>query len=175
MQRSDKNPGINLLKNIQRNHALEHASIHILNRRFPHHRFMGRSDSNGFFLVTKLPLEETSEGILTALERLQAGNSRLAVHPNCGTNLMTGAFLAALSGMLIFNSRRSENEDFDPVNRFPLAILASMASMIVARPLGNLLQKEFTTNTDLDETSIRSITARPYGRFVLYRVLTQHV
>ncbi len=162
------------LSNLQRNHALEHASIHVLSKRFPHRRFIGRSDFKGFYLITNLPLDETSEGIQSALSRLQAGETHLAVHPNCGTNLLTGAFLAALSSSLVFNAPRNRKRWTDMLDLFPLALIATMFSLVLAQPIGSRLQKSLTTRTDLPNSSILSITGKPSGRYHLYRVLTRH-
>jgi hypothetical protein len=162
------------LSKLRRNHALEHASIHVLSKRFPHRRFIGRSDFKGFYLITDLTLDKTSEGIHSALGRLQAGESHLAVHPNCGTNLLTGAFLAALSSSLVFNAPRDRKRWTDILDLFPLALIATMFSLVLAQPIGSWLQKSLTTRSDLNYSSILSITGKPSGRYSIYRVLTQH-
>ncbi len=162
------------LSKLQRNHALEHASIHVLSKRYPRRRFIGRSDFKGFYLITDLALDKTSEGIHSALARLQAGESHLAVHPNCGTNLLTGAFLAALSSSLVFNAPRDRKHRTDILDLFPLALIATMLSLVLAQPIGSWLQKSLTTRSDLNDSSILSITGRPSGRYSVYRVLTQH-
>ncbi|MBN1265410.1 MAG: hypothetical protein JXA25_07950 [Anaerolineales bacterium] len=161
-------------QDLRRNHALEHAAIHVLSKRHPQYRFIGRSDFRGFYMLSTLPLEYLVDGLEHALKRLQSGEKHLAVHPNCGTNLLTGAFLAALSGFLVFNAPRRSKRLVDQLDILPLAIVGAMLSLVVAQPLGNSIQKNVTTQTDLNNSSIISVSARPSGKYFLYRVLTRH-
>jgi len=163
------------LMNLRRNHALEHASIHVLSKQHPQYRFIGRSDFRGFYLLSRLPLEKLVPGLHDALKKLQSGQKHLAVHPNCGTNLLTGAFLAALSGYLVFNVPGKKKRNLvDQLEILPLAILGSMLSLVLAQPLGNAIQKNVTTLADLQNTSVVSVSSRPSGKYNLYRVITRH-
>lgn len=162
------------IRNLRRNHALEHASIHVLSKRFPRYRFIGRSDFNGFYLLTMLPMESLVEGIQTALRRLQAGEKHLAVHPNCGTNLLTSAFLASLSAMLVFNIPRSRKRWSDQLELLPAAVMGALLSLVVAQPLGNSLQKHLTTLPDLYNSRLVSVTSRQSGQYTLYRIHIRH-
>jgi hypothetical protein len=51
-----------------------------------------------------------------------------------------------------------------------LAIIAGMAAVVAAQPIGRLIQKYLTTSPDLSETQIVSIETRN-GRF--YKVRTR--
>jgi len=81
-----------LILETRRNHALEHATLHILART---HRtnMAGHSNPTGFFLLGDLQLEEIADAATEAMKRLKAGESGLAVHPGCGTNLAVSALL----------------------------------------------------------------------------------
>ncbi len=74
-----------LIDRVRRNHALEHATIHVLSRRYRDLHVMGRSTPNGFILYGDLPTDAVYEAAQEALERLRAGERHLAVHPACGT------------------------------------------------------------------------------------------
>jgi len=167
-------PELPSLHAIRRNHALEHATIHVLSKQFPRYRFIGRSDFNGFYLLTMLPMEPLVEGVQLALRRLQAGEKHLAVHPNCGTNLLTSAFLASLSAMLVFNIPRSRKRWTDQLELLPAAVLGALLSLVVAQPVGNALQKRVTTLPELHNSRLVSVTARQSGKYTLYRIQIRH-
>src|SRR5688572_24090652 len=83
-----------LILETRRNHALEHATLHVLAR--THKISMaGHSNPTGFFLIGDLQLEEIATAVTEAMRRLKAGESGLAVHEGCGTNM---AITALLSG-----------------------------------------------------------------------------
>jgi hypothetical protein len=67
-----------LISHMRRNHALEHATIHIVSRRFPNSTFIGRSDSRGFFLFGDISTESLRDCIGEALARLRHGEKQLA-------------------------------------------------------------------------------------------------
>ena len=46
-----------VVSRIRRNHGLEHATIHILSKKFPGARLIGHSDARGFWLVGDLTTE----------------------------------------------------------------------------------------------------------------------
>ena len=54
---------------IRRNHALEHATIHLLSARHPHLSLVGRSDTAGFYLFGNVPTELVDEAVHEALSR----------------------------------------------------------------------------------------------------------
>src|SRR5512140_1336514 len=83
----------------RRNHALEHATIHILSERFLGQHMLGHSNPTGFLLVGELPTEDVREAASEALSRLQNGEHYLAIHEGCGTNYIVTAGLAAIFAM----------------------------------------------------------------------------
>ncbi|GAB4488167.1 MAG: hypothetical protein OHK0031_12110 [Anaerolineales bacterium] len=132
----------NFLTATRRNHALEHATIHILTQQFPRTPLGGHSNPTGFFIVGNVPAAAVREAA-AALLRLQNGESGLAIHPGCGTNfIVTGALsgLLAILGMIGTKNTRQRLE------RFPLLILLTAIGAIFGQPLGLFLQKEVTTD-----------------------------
>ena len=136
---------------VRRNHALEHATIHILNRR--RYQLSGRSSSSGFVLMGEAPTEQVESAVAEALQRMQAGEHNLAIHPNCGTNLVTTGLLATTVAFLGFAGagRRRGWE------RFPLMMVLIMAVVLFSTPLGLSLQRHFTTEGELGDMTLISV------------------
>lgn len=159
------------LLRVRRNHALEHATIHVLSARFPRTPIAGRADGRGFYLFGSLPSEAIVEAATEALTRMRAGEHHLAVHPNCGTNLLTAGALAGTASF--FSLQGSRNERWrERMERLPLAIVSTVFALIVAQPLGVALQKYVTTKGDLGSLEILKVKRLQRGRAVIHRVLT---
>lgn len=153
----------------RRNHALEHATIHVITQADPRRSVAGHSDAGGFWLLGNLETEAVRQSVNDALARLRAGEHWLAIHPNCGTNLVTAGALSGLAGGLAMRgaSRRGEWAE-----RLPFAILLSTFALLVARPIGTRLQQRVTTSTDLASLQVITITRSQRGQTILHRVET---
>jgi hypothetical protein len=135
------------LLNIRRNHALEHATIHLLSQQYPHRTFIGRSDARGFYIYGQVQTEILTGLIEQGLQRLRRGERSLAIHPNCGTNLVTSGLLAGGAAYMAFFG--SEHEGWRRrLERFPLVILSTIVALIIAQPLGRSAQEHLTTEAD---------------------------
>ncbi|MEX2161130.1 MAG: DUF6391 domain-containing protein [Anaerolineales bacterium] len=154
----------------RRNHALEHASIHVLSAKNPHRKLAGHSDAGGFWLLGDLTSEEVRQAVEEAARRLRAGERWLAVHPNCGTNLMTAATLSGLAGGV---AMRGASRRGGLLERLPLAILLSVVALMAARPLGARLQERVTTSSDLGPLHVVDIRRRQRGQLTMHRVETR--
>jgi hypothetical protein len=162
----------NFVTRVRRNHALEHATIHVLSSQHRNKSIIGRSDSKGFFLYTELLHDAVEEGINQAERRLRSGENHLAIHPNCGTNLLTGGILSASAAFLSLQGSKEEKA-YERIQRLPLAILGAMAGILLAQPLGSRIQQHVTTQSDLGPLTVSSIQAIRTGPTRLYRILTQ--
>jgi hypothetical protein len=152
---------------IRRNHALEHATIHVLSERLPNLRVAGRSDWDGFTLLGRVPTSQVEAAVSSALQRLRAGEGELAIHPYCGTNLATGLTLASLASLAALRGRRRPWW----VKLLQLAVGLS-AVLIVAQPLGGALQERWTTSSDIRTLRVAGIRRRDQGALVMHRVQT---
>lgn len=167
-------PVLNLpyVRRTRRNHGLEHATIHLLSKQ--QYRLSGRSTDSGFVVLGEVPTEAVEHAVREALRRMRGGEHNLAVHPNCGTNLVTTSLLASLVGLVTLSgaSRR------DSFNRLPLVIVLMMAVVLYSQPLGLALQKHFTTDGDPADLEVLGISRGelklPFGagRITLHRVET---
>jgi uncharacterized protein YqhQ len=161
------------ISRIRRNHGLEHATIHMMSRRHPNATFIGRSDWRGFFFYGNVSTQELEEAINEALIRLRRGESRLALHANCGTNILTTAVMVTSASFLALMGTEKEDRPGDRLLRLPMAIVAAVFALILSQPLGALLQKRLTTSSNpgsLEVISIRRITS---GRPTIHRILTR--
>ncbi len=159
---------------IQRNHGLEHATIHVLSGKYKNFSAQGNSDHRGFHLNVygNVPEEAVQEAVQEAHRRMNAGEEELAVHPNCGTVLLTTATMATLAAQATFaveqkRQRRSSMDLSVLLNGLPTAVLAVVFALIISKPIGLYLQAKFTTEGnlgDLQITSIRKITPSPITR-----------
>ena len=153
-----------LTRRTRQHHAIEHATIHVLSARFPQQRFSGHSDPFGFTIYADVETSEMRRAVGDALLRLQAGESRLAIHPNCGTNLATTGVLVALIALLIGRMRRGVLE------RFSAALLLILPTLVFSRPLGFHLQA-YTTLADVQDRWLIDIRATGAESLHAYRVL----
>lgn len=151
-----------VISRIRRNHGLEHATLHVLAERHPGISMAGHSDASGFWIITELTEEQVAEAVQLALSRLRAGESKLAVHPNCGTNFATAGVLAGLAaGVAMFGAGRKLRDNFE---RLPAAMALATVALIAAQPLGLMLQERFTTSGNPGDLRVLSLESRHMGR-----------
>jgi len=162
----------NIVSRVKRNHGLEHATIHVLSESHKRFSAQGNSDHRGFHLniygdVTE---NEVRAAVAEAHRRLNAGEHNLAVHPNCGTVLVTTAALATLAAqtMLALENRREPRlRPMTLINALPGAMVAVVGALIVGRPLGVRLQERYTVDGhlgDLQVVDVRRIAPSPVTR-----------
>jgi hypothetical protein len=160
-----------ILSRIRRNHGLEHATLHVLGKYLPQAMLAGHSDAGGFYIIGDVPSDTMHEAVQEAVSRLRAGEAKLAIHPNCGTNFATAGVLAGLAGAAaMLGSGRHVR---DKLNRLPLAASLATIALIMAQPLGLKIQERITTSGDPGMLEIGSITHRKQGRVTVNRVQTR--
>jgi hypothetical protein len=159
------------VRRVRRNHGLEHATIHILSRKIARLSVVGRSDGNGFSLYGNVPTEIVEPAAREALDRMRKGEHHLAIHPNCGTNLVTAAGLTAVAVFATLIG--SERERQGKLARLPLVLMGIMGALILSQPLGLRIQKNVTTLGDPADLEIMGITKRHRGRMTIHRIETR--
>jgi hypothetical protein len=161
------------IKRIRRNHGLEHATIHMLNRQ--NYILSGRASSAGFIVMGDVPGDKIEAAAHDALARFNRGQAELAVHPNCGTNLVTTGLMTTSIAALGFmgTNRRSAWE------RFPLIMLMMMGAALYSLPVGMSVQKYITTTGDMGNLEIiavkKSETRLPFQKksLVVHHIITR--
>jgi hypothetical protein len=137
---------------VKQNHALEHATIVLLSKKFPDVRFAGISFAAGFFVFGDVPTEAILPAAQEALHLLRTTSPELAIHERCGTNLAVTGMLTGLSAMSVAKLRR-------PYGTFNNVMLATTAALILSRPLGLTVQRYVTTQTPNSTMTITGVKA----------------
>ena len=155
-----------LILETRRNHALEHATLHMLART---HKInmAGHSNPTGFFIFGELRTDEVRAALNEAYDRLRSGEAGLAIHPGCGTNLVATAFLPGTLAWLPFQGARSTR---GRIMLLPLAIILAVFGFFLSRPLGTWLQRSVTTEADLGNMRIVDVTLARKG---VHRITTK--
>lgn len=155
-----------LILETRRNHALEHATIHLLSHKIPK-RMAGHSNPTGFFLLGDLSAQDIWAAATEAHTRLNSGESGLAIHPGCGTNMATTALLAATFAWFPLRGTKST---LWRLLLIPLALIFALIGYQLSKPLGPWLQKYVTTEAKLGSLQIVDII---FVRKGVHRVITK--
>lgn len=150
----------------RRNHALEHATLHMLART---HRInmAGHSNPTGFFIFGELSTDDLRAGLHEAYSRLRAGERELAIHPGCGTNLVATAFLPATLAWVPMQGARSTR---GRLLLIPLALVFGVFGFIMSKPVGTWMQRYITTEADLGNMQIVDVALVRKG---VHRIITK--
>ncbi|MBN1246964.1 MAG: hypothetical protein JXC32_04860 [Anaerolineae bacterium] len=167
---------------IRQNHALEHATINLLSRRYADAQVMGVSGPAGFTLYSTLTAEEIVPTVRRALEALKGGESGLAVHAHCGTNLVITAgatTVATLLGLGYVPDLLREKEAgrqrswMGLVERLPQAVLLNAVALVAAMPVARWVQANVTTRAEVGDLEIASFFTDYRGGMNRVRVRTR--
>jgi len=154
----------------RRNHALEHATIHILAARYPDRHLAGHSNPTGFFLLGNVSTEDVKTAVTQALTRLRGGERRLAIHAGCGTNFASTALLAGTMAWLPLSGARSMRKR---LWLLPFAITFGLMGYALSQPLGPWLQAHVTTEADMGNLYIEDIVPLRRQGVTVHRVVTK--
>jgi len=152
-------------RRIRQNHALEHATVTILTRMLPGLRVSARSNKHGFVIYGDIDPKLVRKAANEALQRLQQGESDLAIHPNCGTNFAVGASLATFGALIALRT-------LQPRTRVAVAITLATAGLTAARPIGRIAQKHLTTLPDQQGVRVTSIVRKQFLKWPKVEVRT---
>ena len=155
---------------VRRNHALEHATVTLmLEEGGVGGPLGGYSTPWGFIIIGKLSTEHLTHIVNKALEGLNAGHSELAISPHCGTNMAVAALFSGALTRLVLGKRRKGRW-----KRLPLVLGAVVVGALLSRPVGNALQRRFTTLSDMNGLEVISIQkAWPGDEPRLHRITTR--
>jgi hypothetical protein len=157
---------LDIVNVVRQNHALEHATMHVLARRNPYLRLMGRSTPGGFLIYGPLETQEVAAAASEALARLQQGEEHLAVHPRCGTNLAVTSIMAGTAAFGATLGRPRSKWD-----RLPLALMAATLAAIAAQPLAHKIQERITTTPEVQGLYISKVERQERGKLLVHKVV----
>mgnify|MGYP007056265959 FL=1 len=116
-----KTAPMKVISHIRKNHAMEHATITLLTRALPNVSFAGYSLAKGYWVIGNAELQDVQKAAEMALARLKNGERKLAIHPNCGTNIAMIGLCTAAAAML---TTIGDSDDDDPASRFTAFTMA---------------------------------------------------
>ncbi len=157
------------IRHVQRNHALEHATVTSMLEEGVGGPLGGYSTPWGFFIVGDLSTEQLGRIVGDALDSLNMGNSEMAISPHCGTNIAVAALFSGVLTRLILGKEKKGRW-----KRLPLVVGTIFVGALLSRPVGNAIQRRFTTLSDMDGLEVVSIQkVWPGQRPRLHRVTTR--
>lgn len=161
-----------IIERVRRNHALEHATLHMLEAKARNLKAGGRATTHGFYLYGELP-DETAicDAADEAIQRMGAGERDLAVHPRCGTNLVTAG---VLSGGLALLGALAGGKRAPWYVQLPNAILGAMVGAFLAQPLGPWMQANVTTSANVNGARVKRVRRGHLGKMTTHFVETHH-
>lgn len=154
-----------LLRRTRQHHAIEHAMLTILAERFPGRRMVGYSDPIGVTILTDLPEAAVQQALSDAMLRLQAGEAQLAIHPNCGTNLLATGVLVTLASLFAGLGSRK-----DLLSRFSRTLTLVLPMLIVGPMIGLQLQ-QYTTLAAVSDRWVKAIFPFALGPVSGFRII----
>lgn len=173
-------PILNLrpIRRVRRNHGLEHATIHVLSRRVKDLKILGgRAVVDGFFVYGTADTDQIRASVEEAITRMRSGEHSLAVHPNCGTGLVTTGFMTSV--VTLFGTMGMPNNWKDRISRLPTLIVLSVLAVILSQPTGLSLQKYITTLGDPGDMEVVQISRQevkaPFSKktMIVHRIWTR--
>jgi hypothetical protein len=151
---------------------MEHATLHILSKKKNSQFFAGHADHRGFRIFGNASTEEVHEAVEEARARLRAGETRLAVHPNCGTNFVASGIMAGCAAWLgMLGTESSLRRKLD---RLPIIIMLTTLVLIYSRSLGPFIQEYLTTNANIENLQVIEIMRHDRGRVTMHRIRTRN-
>ncbi len=150
---------------LRQNHALEHATIAILQEHDPGVRVIARSTNRGFKLYGTARQDQVREAVNEAMTRLRSGELSLAIAPRCGTTVAIGVLLGTV-GLWLSEFMSS------PKQKLMLGLATSLAIAVSSQPVGLLAQRHITTQARLGPLRVDAIRGRMVGRQNWLEVVT---
>lgn len=148
-------------KNLRKNHALEHATINVIEEETGKKGILsGYARENGFYVFGKLDPDFLLEASEIGREKLISGETQYAIHDRCGTSIGVASFLTIILFILLIILTSSFN--------IFLLLIAIILGQAFGPPLGKLIQRYFTTDPDVSDIKIVSVEYNPtnvYGPF----------
>ncbi len=136
------------------NHALEHATINVLEERYGRIPLVGLARRDGFFIRGPATAEIVAEASAEALRRLAGGDRRLALRRHCGTSLFVANLLTSAVVLIIL---------LGIGKRGPTEVLVWLGLANLAGPFfGAAVQRGLTTALPFRGLTIVRVTGRPF-------------
>lgn len=143
---------------VRRNHAIEHATVNVLEERYGSQLVDGCATTEGFRIRAAIDpallLDAAREGLL----RLQRGDRALAIHGRCTTALLL-SYLTVSSSLI---SLLATTNTVSPQNLALVLVLTVAATPKISR----LVQRFLTTSLDVKGMTIGAVELVPPTLFM---------
>ncbi len=133
-------------KKLSRNHALEHATVNVLEEKYGYRDLSGLAKEDGFQISGQFDPEVVEDAAREGLWRLQQGEKNLVVHKRCGSSMVVANLLSAVAFIVLLLMTQA----FSLFN----VVLALLVAKLLGPSLGTWVQKEFTTSADVEGIEI---------------------
>jgi hypothetical protein len=139
--------------NLRSNHALEHATINVIEEQYGPQQLAGFAQEDGFYIKGPAAGPQLIENAArTGLHRLKQGEKELAIHRRCGTTMAAANFISSLAFLvLLFGSGQ-----FTLLN----VVLALLIANLTGPIFGTWLQEYLTTSTDVKGMEVLGVEYR---------------
>ena len=157
-----------LTLNVRRNHAIEHATVSILTEQKIKSAVIGFAIPSGFIIYSKSNKDEILSAANHGLKLMKSGISEISISQFCGTNLVVAALLTGVSTLLLGKilGKKSKNI-LNITNGFLLSALLS-------KPIGRIVQKYVTTDSNVKNIQIKNIVSLKIGTFHINFISTTY-
>ena len=157
-----------LTLNVRRNHAIEHATVSILTEQKIKSAVIGFAIPSGFIIYSKSDKDEILSAANHGLKLMKSGISEISISQFCGTNLVVAALLTGVSTLLLGKilGKKSKNI-LNITNGFLLSALLS-------KPIGRIVQKYVTTDSNVKNIQIKNIVSLKIGTFHINFISTTY-
>lgn len=136
-------------KRLRANHALEHATINVIEEHLGCLNLAGLGQENGFIIQGPIDAYTVEEAARVGLLRLKSGEKSLALHKRCGTSMLAANFISSVLVIYLLWS-------FGYFGIFYI-VLALLAAQLFGPSLGWFFQKYVTTSTDVQGMEIVTV------------------
>ncbi len=155
---------IALNKRIRQNHALEHATVNVIEEKLGKSHLAGYAVKDGFRIrgTSDVSPELIMQAARIGHARMKSGENDLAIHTRCGSSLLITNLLFSLLVVAMFVGMRFFN--------IYLLIAALIAINALGKPLGILTQKYITTSSDVSTIVITHLDVKDFPIHPLLQV-----
>jgi len=136
-------------KRLRANHALEHATINVIEEHLGCLNMAGLGQENGFIIQGPVDSYTVEEAARVGLVRLRRGEKSLAIHRRCGTSMLTANLISSILIIYLLWS-------FGYFGIFYI-LLALLTAQFLGPYLGWVFQKYVTTSTDVEGMEIVNV------------------
>ena len=131
---------------LSRNHALEHATVNVLEEKYGYRNLSGLAKEDGFQISGQFDPYVVEDAAREGLFRLQQGENKLVVHKRCGSSMIVANLLSAITFIILLFMTQT----FSLLN----VILALLLARLLGPTIGAWVQKQFTTSADVEGMEI---------------------